>query len=216
MACGCTTAPVAGGTVPLEDFLPYVQMYVPGCPEEIIAHAIRLEAIEFSRATHTIRRTILVDAQAHVHDYCLEVEDDYRIAAIERVCVDGLDYLPTSTQPCGDREVFRRYFFEPGSDLMIYDAPAKDGAQCIHVTASVQPGQDSCRLDKVLYDDYAEAMSNGAISRLMLMPETKWFNQSLAGVFMRKSRQHTVRAKNLHMKGASTGPLLMKTRRRFV
>lgn len=213
MPCACSTTAPAGGTVPLEEFLPYVVPFANGVPDEVAAHSVRLAAIEFAQVTLMQKRSVIIDAQEGVHDYPFEIDDSYETITVDDVCyrersLNPLRYEQCSPNACG-------YTFTKPNLLMVYPAPQKDGPRCIKVTVSVQMGQDTCFIDRTIYANHAEDLANGALARLLRMQGASWFNLQLAGVHLKAFRQAYARAKVRASRGDISAPLVM-TAPRFI
>jgi hypothetical protein len=213
MTCACATIPPSGGVTPLEDFLPYVVPYAVGVPDEVAAHAIRLAAIEWAQVTLSQRRVVTIDAQKGLHDYRIEIDDAYEAITVNSVCYRERLLTPLRREQCSPHAC--GYTYTKPDLLMIYPAADADGASCIKVELTVQMGQDTCFVDRVLYANHAEDLANGALARLLRMKGASWYDLSLAGVHVKAFRQAYSRAKARSARGDISAPLMM-TAPRFI
>lgn len=221
---GCTAD--GADQVPLDFFVPYVAAYVKGAPDDLIAHNVRLAAIDFFSRVQPIERTLAIDAQFNVHDYCLDPDDAcITIRSVISVCYGGRTLRPMVEPPCdmccgggmvagcGSCASFGDFHISENRDLLMFPAPAEDAEGAIKVRVRTIPGQDCCFLPKFAYDLWAEPISDGAIYRLLLMKGAPWADPALAGVFIKKHASGMGTAKTLVARRFNTGPSKLAFRR---
>jgi len=206
MSCACE--PVDG--VPLEDFLPYVLPSVVGLPPEIAAHNIRMAAVAFVRQTQYLERTLFLDRQCGVVDYHLEVPDCYSIMSVSEVRVDGSPWRAERRLPARGGSWFT---FDKPDWLRLGCNPGDDLLKGIEVRVNVLPGQDSCELDRILYDQYADALQHGALENIYRMKSAPWYDPQLSMTHARLFRAAMSEAAGFAMKRHVSGPLVVKVRR---
>lgn len=196
------------------ELVPYIAVNIDGVPANVAGHMARLAAIEFATYTAAVRRTMWLDTQAHVHVYDLGMEDCYSLNAISSVCcgqtqlrpAQGLDCCPVGS--C-------TYFYEQPGKLYIGLAPSEDTTRGLEIHASVLPGQDSCFIDKFIYDRHAEDIANGAIYRLLMMQGEDWSDPILARTFGAMFSKAMNTARIADRTAYSAEPTVMKTPRGF-
>lgn len=203
----CESCPT--GKVSWVEFIPYISLEVQGVPDEIAAHNIRLAAIEFASRTGAIRQTVCIDAQACVDNYCVEFDDCYRVKALNRVCYGGRDYK--AMRQWSHCPPACSYFYEHPCDLYISPAPSCDERDAIEVEVVLIPGQDSCFVDRKIYDEYAEVIAHGARQRLLMIPDTEWYDPRMAGYYSAQFRKGIAQAKQDVMRRNNFGPMKMTT-----
>jgi hypothetical protein len=190
MSC-CTLA--AHGSVPFADFVPYIAAYARGAPDDLMAHSARLAAIDFCWRTKALVRDAYADLQAGVVDYRVELPDSYRLVSVKSLSTDG-EALHSEGAGAGWNTMGPERFDTSGSFGYAFCAPDTiylgckptcDVSNGLHLRAVVQPGQDSCDVDRWLYDRYAEVIANGAIYRLLLMARAPWADMRVAEQFRR-------------------------------
>jgi hypothetical protein len=202
-------------SVTLDDFLPYVLPGVEGLPVEIAAHNIRLSAIEFARCTGLSERTLFIDAFEGVGDYWIELPDCYSMVTIRQVCVNGRE--ATAARSMDHCFGGCQYYFEKPDRLYI-TAPGCDLPRGIEVVMKVAPGEDSCTIDRCMYDLHAETIAQGALRRIFLMKNAPWFDMALSRENARYFSAGVARGSILRHKQHSSAPMSMKLgrSRRFV
>lgn len=199
-------------TMGWDTFTPYIAPYVKGAPDVIMAHAARLAAIEFARSVNILSRVVYIDTQAGVADYPLEIDDGYTAVAVRSVCLSGRELPLADSMLCRAR-CQSGFTFSPELGLYINPAPSDDGKDCLVVTVTVVPGQDSCYVDPVLYNEFAEIIGDGAVSRLLLMNQASWYAPQLSREFLAKFVAAVKQAKIIQLKGRSSAPQFMKPMR---
>lgn len=200
--------------VKYEQILPYVLPYVNGCPPEIAEHNIRLAAIEFLSYTKLITSTMYLDAQEGVSDYFLEGDYDsecYCVSSIKSVCINSRDLERIDRDTCCPTDC--GFTFCMPCDLYIQPAPCSDAARCIEVQVYLQPTQDGCSIDSWVYEKYAEALANGALSRLYNLTRQPWYDPSQAGLHAAFFDRVKKRARCLATNKHTTGKTFIKTKR---
>lgn len=194
------------------EFIPYTSLYVKGVPDEIAAHMVRLATIEFTTRTGAIKRTVYIDSQADVADYCLVPEDDYTIKMVTGVRVNGRRLAPT--RQWDECLPSCSYFYDHPNSLILGSTPSSDGINAIAVNLTLIPGQDTCFVDGSLYDEYAEDIAFGAISRLLLITDVSWYDPQSAGLYQDKFRRALARAKQVVARGNNGEPVFMRNNTR--
>jgi hypothetical protein len=223
MTCNCSWDSKSE-FVPVDDFLDYVSAGVPHIDAQLVAHNIRVAAIEFARSTRYMVQRVHIDAQAGVPDYHIELPDEYRIYSIAAVDYDGMVLQPDQLSPSGyrgsgigmsatyprQRGYNHTFGYSTQTGLMINPPPTQDGERCIGVNAIVIPTQDSCYLPRDLYDKFADIIGAGALAALMRNSQAKWYDLRNAGIYRRQFEQGIRRARDLAMTGGIAQPIKMK------
>ena len=208
MTCSCEW----GDRVPWDDFLPYVLPSVGDVPDVIAAHAVRLAAIEYATVTSELKATITLDAQRNVAHYRLKADDGYSISQLDYVDLGGCQYHPNR-----DNHGFGRcnqFTYDQSEGLLFLNpSPSCNEVRGIEVRAVVLPGQDSCFVNRMVYDRHAELLANGALMRLYRMKDADWFDMSLAREYERLWRDGMRSVRVISLKGGSSAPLVMRARR---
>ena len=193
-------------TLSWDALFPYVLPYVLGVPNELMAHNIRLSAIEFCRRSGILHDENTFEMQAGVSDFFLTTICDYEIVRIVEVSMCGCyHFRPTLHKPmnncfCGPygfwmENVDVLHLSKPFPGFQTQPQPNNPANKHLRVEFVVQPKQDGCTLDNYLYEYWAEGIAYGAIHRLMMIPNVKWFNPQLAQAYQLKFRNEIVRAR---------------------
>ena len=203
MTCKCDHV----DTVPLEAFREHVQLHCALCPTNVIDFYVRTAAIELARRSLNMQRDIWIDLQAGVHDYeiCL---DDVNLHLIRQVCCGEEELHPvTKLQCCPGSGNY--YYYEKPNKLLLGRTPQEDCPEGLFVRAIVKPRQDACTLDECYYEDFAETIATGALSRIMIM-DKPWRDVQAGGIMRTRWKEFMNAAKVEHTKGGSAGPKFVK------
>jgi hypothetical protein len=183
------------GVLSWDALLPYVLPYVRGAPPEMVLHHIRMATIELCNWSGIIHDVNQYDLQKGVQDYQLNTDCNYNIVRIKRVTVDGRwDYTPvTAKLPAG----IGAYLYQMTSPTMIHlrRPPNLDNPKGLEVEAVVAPKQDAEVLDNYLYEQWAQGIAYGAISTLIAIPQTNWYNPKEAERYELKFRKEKARCR---------------------
>lgn len=193
-------------TVHFDEFLPYIAVNVDGVPANVMGHAARLAAIEFAQKTRMIERTMFIGLQAGKTHYQLMHTDGVQIMSL------------VSLRRCRRHHPLRASEFEfrmPGN-LILRDAPDEDEPRALEITAVVAPGQDTCSIDRWVYDRYAETIAAGALSRIFAMPGEDWFSASVATMWGRTFNSRLGQATVDSKSGYSAAPQGIRMPRGFL
>lgn len=195
--------------------LPYVHPYARGAPDEVMLQAIRSSAIEFCRRSGVLHDENTLDIQAYVKDYPLETLCDYEIVRTYEVVVSNTwRYRPsiTKNRVCWTLGGYQFYMQQPDI-VVITNPPSMDIPNGLQVEFIVQPKQDGCTVDNLLYESWAEGIAFGAIARLLMMPNTSWFSMPTAQAFQVKYRSELARARTSVDLNFTSGSAIMQTER---
>ncbi len=172
----------------LEDFLPMVLPYAPGCADIQAEHAVRQAATEFCDRTDAW--TLDLDEMLTVAgetDYEMEVDSQSTVTRLLRVRIGGIDvpmvrrgnsagieYSPAQVAMAVDR-----------STLRILAAPAVDNVPVL-VSVALSPSPRAERIDDTVARPHANSIVYGALSRLLMMPGKPFTDMRAAQTFEAK------------------------------
>jgi hypothetical protein len=213
--------------VSLSAFLPLVHPHAPGCPDFIAILALRHAAIEFCERTkcwrHISSVTLTTNGQA------LVTPNTATIHLIEEATLDGVSLAPvqfTDISPdelSGITQAGQPQYItqtDPGT-VLVYPFIA---GGTLRVSAFLKPRGDSSYggnandpmedanavvPDFLLHQD-AEAISNGALARILAAPGVRWTDQQQA-LFYRALFDGQCRNRfSRHMHGQQRAPIRTK------
>lgn len=192
--------------VHMDQFIPDTRVKVGHVPEDVVGHFVRQTIIDFAHRTGILRRHAWLDAAPDVFSYSLRFGDCYQLGAITRVEAGPVCLTAINNVPCGDRCARGKWFHFDMPDTLYIGWPplaADSPTAWIEVDASVIPGQDSCQVDRIVFDRYAEVIANGAASRILVMQDEEWSNGNLALHHERRYLEGVARATRERHRGFS-------------
>ncbi len=176
-------------TVPLEyltfqSLIYEVLPYVPGCPDQSVVTHLRSICIDFFQKTLAWRQKLNpVTALADVTTYTMPLPDSQTaLAKLLAYWIDGQRAHVVQA--------------ERGEDLAACNSsadvawtttratfsvsPAPDAGQLLVLDVALKPSQASTGVLASLWEHYADALVDGALSRIFAMPNQPWTNPGLA------------------------------------
>jgi hypothetical protein len=204
----------------LNDFLPYVQPELPGCPIPTIQARLGSVLDAFCRQTlcwtQSLEPVRLVAGQ---NEY--EVETDAPVYLLLSAACDGQRLELTSEadlrleiQAWASRQSARpsKCFLRADGLLMVSPTPSESGGVITAQVAQV-PKRPVSTIDDQIARHYVDGIASGVLSRLMAMPGTTWSQPSLVAyhdsVYM--SAVNTAMANQAH--GFSMSDVSVRPRR---
>lgn len=154
------------------EFSPYVLPYVSGAPDPLIAHHVRLAAIDFCRRTSCYQASL--DPIASDGTVLVEIEADtgLQIIKIKAVAVNGKDYPLVDS--AGGLKLARANspqdfcFTQDNQILQVYPAPA--AGVTVVLDAILAPTLTATGLINAVANAYMQDMAMGAIASLQRVP----------------------------------------------
>lgn len=166
------------------DLFPLIVPHVPGAPEPLIRAHCALAARQLCSNLRCWSEWLEpVQAQAPGTEYDLEAPLGAHVILVEAVTVNGRD---------GHLAAWRTYKVDPalaGGDLVVPVSHAvfrlggnvPPGAE-IRLRVVLEPTRDAVAVPDHVLDLYGEAIADGAIASLMLLPGQPFSNPQMAGV----------------------------------
>lgn len=210
-----------------EAFLDEVLPHVPGCTNEIALQAIKNTVIEFCEKTFILQVDHdPVTVIAGEVDYDLEPPEGYLVTKIIRAWFKNSELTPVGPDDIDKPSLYNRDFagVDAGrSDptmitqkdertFSVFPIPLNTDPLALTIRVALKPTRASTEVEDSIFEDYAEIIAHGALTRLMLSPGKPYSNPQVgvarsglfnAGVnlarqratsgFVRTSRQVTLR-----------------------
>jgi len=196
----------------LADFIPLTLGLrgLIGVPPALAEGAIRQSAIDLCDRAGCWPFTLVVQTQPRVHDYPLLIPEQSNPVGIKSVSVGSQSYYPDiyGARLCGcGGSAFALHGMRA---IHIRPVPDEEDPAYATVELWLKPTQDACELPTVLYEEFVDAIANGAASRLFGMPKQEWSNAGLMQRFLLLFQADITRAKNKRVLGRTPGPLMMR------
>ncbi len=201
----------------LTEFLPEVLPHVPGCPQPVAVNAVRNAVIEFLADTGLLEQTVAVSLSPEEVEYSIDVDTGRVATTVVRAACNGQIVTPSSPAMLqgqnplwhAERGMPRHVFIRSGM-LVVVPIPVKAGE--LSVTFSCSYSRRTEKVDDFVLEDWIEAVSYGALSRLFALPGP-FVNEQRAMVFRSLFVSEKDRAKVSRLTGSAEQSLHMLPRR---
>lgn len=166
----------------LADFLPYVLVSVPGCSMPLAEQHIRDTCIDFCSISSVAQhRCDAIDLLPGQIEYDLDTPNGLVAHLILKAWINGqqcsamtLDDPDVTSQQAAEtansRGMPSRFLLLPTNAIRLNLAPDVAMPQAFRAIVSLKPSRKSANVPDILLTDYADAIANGAIARLMRLP----------------------------------------------
>lgn len=179
---------------PLSSFTPRIAYRVDGCPDITIEQAVLDSCIDFCERSLILRQTLdPVTTAVGAKEIELDLPANARVSKILKVWINETEIEAASEEEVStplalvdsipdvtSTNSFPGWYVETSPGVVrLYPAP--DKAYTVTVRAAIKPSRSSTSVDDILFENWVNAIVEGALARLYLMPEV-WGNPNLAGV----------------------------------
>tara|TARA_E500000081_G_scaffold147156_1_gene171049 strand:+ start:747 stop:1376 length:630 start_codon:yes stop_codon:yes gene_type:complete len=173
-----------------DKFYPYIQPYLPGCPEVVIETHLKEAAADFFARSEIWRFDIDPDfTSASTKDYELDTPTNAVLENIYELLLDDQCITRIS-----DRHVNISRFTTNGKpiyyaiyqDTSVRFYPTPDKKYTFSGIGVLKPSLAATGVEDWIYETYGRCISYGAISRLAEVPGKEWHNPELAGYYRSK------------------------------
>lgn len=204
--------------VPVSAFFSRLLPQVVGCPEPLAQQALVDAAIHFCDATQAVVVNLdPVAAKAGQAQYELDVPSQSRLSQVHRVWFDDRQL---GAVPLSEVNVIESvtgtptYFYCTDVDevltLNLYPTPEKSGT--INLRVGLKPARTATSLHASLLERWSDYIVDGALSRLMAMPEQPFTNETRALMLESKLRHGLYVARVDAMRQRAVASLTAKAR----
>lgn len=182
-----------------ESFYPYVQPYVPGCPEVVIEAHLQEAAAEFCAISEVWRYTIEKDfTSKSTAEYELDVPPSAVLENVLALYVNGV--------PC--KRVSDLHFGQPSSaanaqptHFSVYQGtqikffPTPNDKYEFEGRGVLKPALDAAGVEDFIFSAHGRSISCGAVFRLATIPGKEWSNPDVAAYYRDEFYKHAYDAK---------------------
>lgn len=214
-------------TTSLKAFLPRVLPYVPGCPEILAISHLRDAAIEFCERTKCWR--VISSAVLSANGQAMVAPATATIHLIEEASWEGRPLVPVQFTDISPDELtgnttqsppqyitqiepgkVQVYPFQSGGTLRI-SAFLKPRADAIYNSDASNPFDDAnAVVPDFLFMQDAEAIAQGALARIMSVPEHRFSNDQKAMIYDQMFSRACDHRFSRHMRGQQRAPTRVK------
>jgi hypothetical protein len=214
--------------VPYSKFTPEVLFELPEVPLDVAENYVRETVIRLAEDSLLMHREVKIRTQLGCDSYLLEPPDDTRTLKIIRVCdwqgrelaiKNGICMSPCNIGAwdwCGGKSCNGSVpwaTFRHPNELIVVPPPAGEFELGFSVVLAVAPDRDSCEVDEIVYQRYAQVVIDGAVAALLRMPNKTWSSQAAAAKRAQDFNHGKMRAHLDQMVGSAGAHQRLVTRR---
>lgn len=177
-----------------ESLLPEILPMVAGCPDSLAESSIRAAVIEFCEKSGAYQAQLdPITTIAKAYEYDLEAPNGTAVHKIMWASHLGKDLEPMSTTLLEQREPKWReedrfstpkYFIKQSPSVFwLVPVPSEKKASSTIVRVQLKPTHTSTACDDEVMSDYRDTIVNGALFRLLRIPNKDWSDLSGAQVY---------------------------------
>ena len=196
-----------------EALLPDILPMVPGCPDTLIKNNVRAAAIELCERASVYQAELdPLTTVGNIYEYDLEAPSGTAVQKILWITHEGKDLEPLTSTLLEQRIPKWRegngvpeYYVQQGSALVwLAPIPTATGVSSTIVRAVLKPTHTSSACDDGVMNDYRDTIINGALFRLLRIPNKEWTDLQGASVYGSLFNEGTMIAER-KARGADTG-----------
>ena len=196
-----------------EALLPDILPMVPGCPDSLIKNNIRSAVIELCERASVYQAELdPLTTVGNIYEYDLEAPSGTAVQKILWITHEGKDLEPLTSTLLEQRIPKWRegngvpeYYVQQGSALVwLAPIPTATGVSSTIVRAVLKPTHTSSACDDWVMNDYRDTIINGALFRLLRIPNKEWTDLQGASVYGSLFNEGTMIAER-KARGADTG-----------
>jgi len=196
-----------------EALLPDILPMVPGCPDSLIKNNIRSAVIELCERASVYQAELdPLTTVGNIYEYDLEAPSGTAVQKILWITHEGKDLEPLTSTLLEQRIPKWRegngvpeYYIQQGSALVwLAPIPTATGVSSTIVRAVLKPTHTSSACDDGVMNDYRDTIINGALFRLLRIPNKEWTDLQGASVYGSLFNEGTMIAER-KARGADTG-----------
>lgn len=175
-----------------ETLLPEILPMVPGCPDTLIENNVRSAVVELCERANVYQLELdPVTTVSGIYEYDLEVPAGTSVRRILWATHKGKDLEPLTTTLLEQRLPDWReesgvpeYFVQKNSETFILaPIPAETLVGSTIVRAVLRPTHTSSACDNDVMNDYRDTIVNGALFRLLRIPNKDWSDLQSASIY---------------------------------
>ena len=203
------------------DFSDFVRQECQGVPDFILERAVRDSAVEFCKKTGVyIPEAESVSIVAGVNEYEVSIPTGTELNYITDIFADK-----TRLQAVSWSELIHRVgdgnergvpkYYSQRDNASFFLAPIPDAADTLRVVYSLKPSAGSTSIPDTVGKENREAITQGAVYRLQMMPNQPFSNQS-AGIINKQLFDQAVSSAVRQVKFGFAGGNLKIRKREFI
>lgn len=176
------------------EFLDYVLPQVPGCTNEMALLEIKNTIIDFCEKSLILQTDLdPITTIPNVSEYDLEPPNDRLVVKIMKMWFKGVNLDPRALDEIFTPSAFntrsgalveksdpRFYYQKDARTFSVYPIPNVKDSLAITLRVALKPTRSATTIDDLIYEEYAETIGRGAVTRLALSPGKPYSNAQIA------------------------------------
>lgn len=194
-----------------EDFFEYVGPAVPGAAEPLVLRAIRDACIDFAVETQLFTKTLEpIPSAAGIADYEIETPENTVVTQVTQAWFNRVPITVSLGSGTDQNALMAEYGVTPklgtpcrviytsGNTFVLDPVPEVSGLDVV-LAVALKPTRASAEVWDQLYEDHAEVIAAGALSKLMAIKGQTFFdpNEALLHDKLFKNGQNRARLRAL-------------------
>jgi hypothetical protein len=175
-------------------FLDYVLPHAPGCTDQMALLEIKNTIIDFCEKSYILQTDLdQITTIPTVSDYDFEPPNERLVVRIMKLWFKGVELDPRSVDEINTPSAFNTssgalversdptfYYQKDARTFSIYPIPNVKDALSLTLRVVLKPTRSAQTIDNLIYEEYAEIIGHGAISRLALSPGKPYSSVQMA------------------------------------
>ena len=175
-----------------ETLLPEILPMVSGCPDSLVQNSVRASVIELCERASVYQAELdPLTTVANIYEYDLEAPSGTSVQKILWVTHEGKDVEPITTTLLEQRlpnwrdgSGVPQYFIQQTSSLFILaPIPMVTSVNSTVIRAVLRPTHTSTSCTNDVMNDYRDTIVNGALSRILRIPNKDWTDLTGAQIY---------------------------------
>lgn len=177
-----------------ESLVPEIAPHLYGCPDMLIENSIRSAVIELCEKAQVYQAELdPLTTVSGIYEYDLEAPSGTAVHKVLWVTHDGKDLEPMTTSLLeqrlprwreSDQASTPQYFVKQSSSLVwLVPVPGNTVVGSTIIRAVLKPTHTSTACDNDVMNDYRDTIVNGALFRLLRIPNRDWTDYKHAGTY---------------------------------
>lgn len=175
-------------------FLDYVLPQVPGATNEMALLEIKNTIIDFCEKSLILQTDLdPITTIPNISEYDLEPPSERLVVQIMKMWFKGVNLDPRALDEIYTPSAFntrsgalveksdpRFYYQKDARTFSVYPIPNVRDVASITLRVALKPTRSATTIDDLIYEEYAETIGHGAITRLALSPDKPYTNPNMA------------------------------------
>lgn len=200
----------------ITSFYPYIVPHVPGCPSLTVDVALRSSLIEFCERSLIVQRDHdPISVIANIADYDFEPPiANHLVVKVMRAWYKGSSLAPISPDEIGSPSIYntsatttpltgdpKNIFQKDERTFTLYPIPKEAAKLALTMRVALKPSRSATTVEDSLFEDHAESIAAGALSKLMIQMGKSYSNPQMSAIHLKVFETGINKAKQSSSRG---------------